>query len=367
MPASDGDAWWFEVDGRELRLSNLNKIFWPDEGYTKGDLIAYYLNVAAPDVPHLAERPLTMKRMPDGIDGHFFYEKSAPSHVPDWIGRCPVAAPTTPKTGVIDYMTIEDTAGLLYIANLGCIEFHPLHSRCDDVAHPDYLFFDLDPFPPYTYEDVLTVARHIKVLLDQLGLTAFPKTSRRHGSADLPAGRTRRVHLRAGAGVRRRVRPPDHAGRPRPRDDGVEDRRSLRQDLHRPQHEPFGREHLRGVLAPTRAARSRFDAAHVGRGVRRGVRAAGLPDRQRVGALRARRRPVRGRAHRGDGPHERVRGAGSNGRRRRRRLEGRRRERPRRSSRPRRTRSSPSTSASETSKAPRSRRPASRRARATRS
>ena len=68
-------------------------------------------------------------------------------------------------------MTIEDAAGLLYIANLGCIEFHPLHSRCEDVAHPDYLFFDLDPFPPYTYEDVLTVARHIKVLLDQLGLT----------------------------------------------------------------------------------------------------------------------------------------------------------------------------------------------------
>jgi DNA ligase D-like protein (predicted ligase)/DNA ligase D-like protein (predicted polymerase)/DNA ligase D-like protein (predicted 3'-phosphoesterase) len=172
----DGDAWWFEVDGRELRLSNLNKIFWPDEGYTKGDLIAYYLNVAHLMLPHLTQRPLTMKRMPDGIDGPFFYEKSAPSHVPDWIGRCKVLSEDA-KTGVIDYMTIEDTAGLLFIANLGCIEFHPLHSRCADVEHPDYLFFDLDPFPPYTYEDVLTVARHIKVLLDQLGLTAFPKTS----------------------------------------------------------------------------------------------------------------------------------------------------------------------------------------------
>ncbi len=172
----DGDAWWFEVDGRELRLSNLNKIFWPDEGYTKGDLIAYYLNVAHLMLPHLAERPLTMKRMPDGIDGPFFYEKSAPSHVPEWIGRCKVLSEDA-KTGVIDYMTIDDTAGLLFIANLGCIEFHPLHSRCADVEHPDYLFFDLDPFPPYTYEDVLAVARHIKVLLDQLGLTAFPKTS----------------------------------------------------------------------------------------------------------------------------------------------------------------------------------------------
>ena len=172
----DGDAWWFEVDGRELRLSNLNKTFWPDEGYTKGDLVAYYLNAAPYIVPHLAGRPLTMKRMPDGIDGGSFYEKSAPSHVPDWIGRCPVQSDDSRK-GVIDYMTIDDTAGLLYIVNLGCIEFHPLHSRCEDVAHPDYLFFDLDPFPPYTYEDVLAVARHIKVLLDQLGLTAFPKTS----------------------------------------------------------------------------------------------------------------------------------------------------------------------------------------------
>ncbi|HEY7400881.1 MAG TPA: non-homologous end-joining DNA ligase [Actinomycetota bacterium] len=172
----DGDAWWFEVDGRELRLSNLDKVFWPEEGYTKGDLVAYYLNVAELIVPHLAGRPLTMKRMPDGIEGPFFYEKSAPSHVPDWIGRCPVESEDS-KKGVIDYMTLDDTAGLLFVANLGCIEFHPLHSRCADVGHPDYLFFDLDPFPPYTYEDVLVVARHIKVLLDQLGLSSFPKTS----------------------------------------------------------------------------------------------------------------------------------------------------------------------------------------------
>jgi bifunctional non-homologous end joining protein LigD len=172
----DGDAWWFEVNGRELRLSNLHKVFWPVEGYTKGDLVAYYLNVADLIVPHLTGRPLTMKRMPDGVDGPFFYEKSAPSHVPEWLGRCVVPSEDA-KAGEIDYLTLADTAGLLYVANLGCIEFHPLHSRCDDVEHPDYLFFDLDPFEPYTYEDVLTVARHIKVLLDRLGLRAFPKTS----------------------------------------------------------------------------------------------------------------------------------------------------------------------------------------------
>jgi bifunctional non-homologous end joining protein LigD len=172
----DGDAWWFEVDGRELRLSNLNKTFWSEEGYTKGDLVAYYLNVADLILPHLDGRPLTMKRMPDGADGGFFYEKTAPSHTPDWIPRCQVHSEDA-KGGMIDYLMVEDAAGLLYVANLGCIEFHPLHSRCADVGHPDYLFFDLDPFPPYTYEDVLAVARHIKVLLDQLGLTAYPKTS----------------------------------------------------------------------------------------------------------------------------------------------------------------------------------------------
>ena len=177
LPArKDGDAWWVELDGRDVRLSNLEKVFWPAQGYTKGDLLAYYFNVAPLIVPHVAERPLTLKRMPDGAEGPFFYEKSRPRGTPDWIGRCPVASDDA-KRKVIDYMTIADAAGLLFIANLGCIEFHPLHSRCEDVEHADYLFFDLDPFPPYTYEDVLTVARHIKVLLDQLGLTAFPKTS----------------------------------------------------------------------------------------------------------------------------------------------------------------------------------------------
>ena len=172
----DGDAWWVEVDGRDLRLSNLHKIFWPTEGYTKGDLLAYYWNVADLIGPHLHGRPLTMKRMPDGAEGPHFYEKTAPSHTPDWVHRCKVLSEDA-KTGVIDYLRVDDTSTLLYVANLGCIEMHPLHSRCEDVEHPDYLFFDLDPFEPYTYEDVLTVARHIKVLLDQLGLSAYPKTS----------------------------------------------------------------------------------------------------------------------------------------------------------------------------------------------
>jgi DNA ligase D-like protein (predicted ligase)/DNA ligase D-like protein (predicted polymerase)/DNA ligase D-like protein (predicted 3'-phosphoesterase) len=172
----DGDVWWAEVGGRELRLSNLDKVFWPEEGRTKGDLLAYYLNVAELLLPHLDRRPLTMKRMPDGIDGPSFYEKTAPSHTPDWIHRCTVLSDDA-KAGRIDYLTVDDLATLLFVANLGAIEMHPLHSRCHDVGHPDYLFFDLDPFPPYTYEDVLTVARHVGVVLQQLGLRGFPKTS----------------------------------------------------------------------------------------------------------------------------------------------------------------------------------------------
>ena len=172
----EGDVWWLEVGGRELRLSNLDKVFWPDDGFTKGDLLAYYLNVADLLLPHLERRPLTMKRMPDGIDGPSFYEKTAPSHTPAWVHRCTVLSDDA-KDGRIDYLTVDDLDTLLFVANLGAIEMHPLHSRCHDVGHPDYLFFDLDPFPPYTYEDVLAVARHVRVVLEQLGVTGYPKTS----------------------------------------------------------------------------------------------------------------------------------------------------------------------------------------------
>src|SRR5437867_6705318 len=93
LPAErDGDAWWSEIDGRRLRLSNLDKVFWPDEGYTKGDLVAFYFNVAPRILPYLHERPLTMKRMPNGVTGDFFYEKEAPRHTPDWMPRCPVGS-----------------------------------------------------------------------------------------------------------------------------------------------------------------------------------------------------------------------------------------------------------------------------------
>jgi bifunctional non-homologous end joining protein LigD len=176
LPAEKrGDAWWTEADGRELRLSNLDKVFWPDEGYTKGDLVAYYFNVAGLILPHLRDRPLTMKRMPDGMAGPHFYEKTAPSHTPEWIDRCSVSSEDS-KDGVIGYLMVNDLATLLFVANLGCIEMHPLHSRCGSVDRPDYLFFDLDPMEA-TFEQVLRVALHVKAALDALGLASYPKTS----------------------------------------------------------------------------------------------------------------------------------------------------------------------------------------------
>ena len=185
LPAEQrGEHWWMEVDGQELRLSNLDKVFWPEEGYTKGDLVAYYYNMAGRIIPYLAGRPLTMKRMPNGIRGGHFYEKEAPSHTPPWMARCSVESAGTgngrwgpPKHETINYLMVEDTAALLFMANLGCIEFHPLHSRCGSIETPDYLFFDLDPFPPATFEDVLAVASLVRVACKRLGLTAYPKTS----------------------------------------------------------------------------------------------------------------------------------------------------------------------------------------------
>jgi bifunctional non-homologous end joining protein LigD len=178
------EVWWLEAGGRRLRLTNLDKIFWPDEGYTKGDVVAYYYNVADWIVPYLLDRPLTMKRMPNGLSGGFFYEKDAPSHTPAWMKTCPVESSGSddgrwgpPKHQTINFLTVEDVAGAVFMANLGCIEFHPLHSRCETVSHPDYLFFDLDPFEPAGFDDVLAVARLVRVSCEQLGLRAYPKIS----------------------------------------------------------------------------------------------------------------------------------------------------------------------------------------------
>jgi bifunctional non-homologous end joining protein LigD len=170
-----GDHWYAKAGERELRLSNLDKVFWPENGYTKGDLLTYYFNISPVMLPHLYERPLTLKRMPNGVVGQYFYEKNAPKHKPEWIPTIPVRSESENKW--INYMAVCDVAHMLWIANLGCIEFHPLHAKGSDQRFPDYAFFDLDPFQPAGYDEVKHVASLIKVLLDNLGLRCYPKTS----------------------------------------------------------------------------------------------------------------------------------------------------------------------------------------------
>lgn len=168
-----GDAWRARAGDKELRLTNLDKIYFPEAGYTKSDLITYYFNISPTMLPHLRDRPLTLKRMPEGIHGNFFYEKNAPSYTPDWIETIQIQA----EGKKIDFLSVRDPADMLWLANLGCIEFHPLHSRGTDQKHPTYAFFDLDPMGKADWEQVRYVAGLVKVVLDQLDLRCFPKTS----------------------------------------------------------------------------------------------------------------------------------------------------------------------------------------------
>jgi bifunctional non-homologous end joining protein LigD len=170
-----GDHWIARAGNRELRLSNLDKIYWPDEGYTKGDLLSYYYNISQTMLPHLVDRPLTRKRMPNGVRGEFFYEKNAPPHTPSWMPTIPVRAENETKT--INYVTVHDVLHMLWIVNLGSIEFHPLHAKGTDQLHPSYAFFDLDPAEGAGFEEVRYVASLLRVLIDRLGLDAYPKTS----------------------------------------------------------------------------------------------------------------------------------------------------------------------------------------------
>lgn len=168
-----GDHWHARSGDVELRLSNLHKVFWPETGYTKGDLLTYYFNVSQTILPHVAQRPLTLRRMPDGIAGAYFYEKDAPSYTPDWM---PVLE-AQGEERTIRFLTIEDVTSLLWVVNLGCIELHPHHTRGPRQEMPTYAVFDLDPFAPAGLDETKAVARLVHVSLEQLALRSYPKTS----------------------------------------------------------------------------------------------------------------------------------------------------------------------------------------------
>ena len=164
-----------EVDGRELALSNLNKVFFPENGFTKGEVIAFYSEIAATIVPHLRDRPLTLKRYPDGIEGEHFYEKNAPSHTPSWVKRH--AVPRSEGGGHIHYILCNDKPTLVWATNLGDIEKHVLLARAPHIDCPTSLVFDLDPGEPASILDCCRVALHLNEVFESLGLKCFAKVS----------------------------------------------------------------------------------------------------------------------------------------------------------------------------------------------
>jgi bifunctional non-homologous end joining protein LigD len=165
---------------RVLRLSNLDKAFWPDEGITKGDLIAYYRDVAAVLVPHLKNRPFTLKRYPDGAFGKFFFQKDAPKGMPEWIPTRPFMVSTreTPRRKRrIQVPLVNDELAILWMVNMGCIDMNVWYSRVDKPERPDFVLFDLDPSDDVGFKETVQVALLIKEVLDALELEGFPKTS----------------------------------------------------------------------------------------------------------------------------------------------------------------------------------------------
>ena len=158
-----------EVEGRTLSLSNLGKVMYPAVGFTKGQVIDYYTRVAPALLPHLRDRPLTLKRYPNGVEGGHFYEKNCPSHAPDWVRK--------ERVDKIDYCVCGDLATLVWLANLADLELHPSLSLARDIDRPTTMAFDLDPGAPAGLAECCEVALLLRDALAQLGLDSFAKTS----------------------------------------------------------------------------------------------------------------------------------------------------------------------------------------------
>ena len=170
-----------EIEGRELSLSNLDKVLYPEVGFTKAEVIDYYRRIAPVMVPHLTGRPITLKRYPDGVEGQFFFEKNCPSHRPPWFRTVEIesygrrSGRNRPER--IGYCLIESAAHLVWTANMAALELHPGLQTDDDLGRPTLVVFDLDPGAPADELTCATVALHIRALLHDLGLESAVKTS----------------------------------------------------------------------------------------------------------------------------------------------------------------------------------------------
>jgi bifunctional non-homologous end joining protein LigD len=160
--------------GKRVKLTNLDKVFWREDGITKRDLLQYYADVAPVLVPHLRDRAMVMKRYPNGARGKCFFMKRVPEPHPAWLETCSISH----KSGnVIDFPMVQDVASLLWVVNLGCIDLNQWYARCDDVDRPDYLHFDLDPGPGVKFAKVLEAALVVRDALETLGMSPLVKTT----------------------------------------------------------------------------------------------------------------------------------------------------------------------------------------------
>jgi bifunctional non-homologous end joining protein LigD len=170
-----GNAHEADVDGRTLRLSNLDKVLYPKPGFTKGQVVDYYARISPVLIPHLADRPLTMKRYPDGVEGEFFYEKQCPSHRPDWVATAAIYSRHNRRN--IDFCLVNDLPTLVWAANLADLELHTSLALAADPGRPTMMVFDLDPGDPADIVDCCQVGLWVRDLFDGLGLESFAKTS----------------------------------------------------------------------------------------------------------------------------------------------------------------------------------------------
>ena len=164
-----------EIQGKHLKLSNLDKVLYPKAGFTKAQVIDYYIRIAPVLLPHLKNRPLTMKRYPDGVDGMYFYEKACPKHRPEWVTTAPIWS--SGRNEYINFCLAQDLPTLVWAANLADLELHTSLSYAKDILQPTMLVFDLDPGEPANIVQCCEVGLWVRQIFDQLGLQSFSKTS----------------------------------------------------------------------------------------------------------------------------------------------------------------------------------------------
>ena len=172
LPTDQNDV-VLRFGAREVRLTNLKKLFWQKLKLTKRDLLQYYADVSPYLLPHIKDRAMVMKRYPNGAEGDFFYMKRAPEPRPEWIEICPIEH----TEGIVNFPIVQDLPTLMWLINLGCIDLNPWYARCDDHDRPDFLHFDLDPGPGSDFKKVSQVSLYVRDIIDRLGMKSYAKTT----------------------------------------------------------------------------------------------------------------------------------------------------------------------------------------------